>query len=166
MPTPTPTPKPQPPARANARTVAVWLALCTPCVAGFEGVRYYIYYDIGGIPTYCFGETTPTTQREFTPEQCKTFLSTRLERDFGPAVDNCITHPLPPSRKAAYASAAYNIGIGAFCRSSMVRKENAGDTRGACDALMLYNKINVHGVLVYSPGLNNRRTEERKLCLS
>lgn len=152
---------------ATTRQGVTWLVLCTPCVATFEGVRYYVYYDIGGIPTACFGETQGIKVGDkFTREQCQAMLGTRLEHDFGPGVDRCVTHPLPPQRKAAYTSATYNIGVAAFCASSMARKENAGDWRGACDALMLYNKINVHGVLVYSPGLNNRRIEERKLCLS
>lgn len=163
---PPPTPKPRTPA-SNARTVALWLAICTPCVAAFEGLRTYVYADIGGIPTACFGETHGIKWGDtFTREQCEQMLLGRLERDYGPGVDKCITHPLPPQRKAAYTSLAYNIGVAGFCGSSIARKENAGDPAGACDAIMLYNKVRVHGVLVYSPGLNNRRTEERKLCLS
>jgi lysozyme len=83
-------------------------------------------------------------------------------QEFGRGVDGCIHHQLPPQRKAAYTSAAYNIGVDAFCRSSMARKENAGDVQGACDALLLY----VYAKGVKLPGLVKRREQERELCLA
>lgn len=149
------------------KQVAAWVLICTTCVAGFEGLRTSTYFDVGGVPTACFGETQGIHPGDkFTTQQCYEMLGSRIEKDFGPGVDRCIHHPLPPERKAAYASFAYNVGVAAFCKSSIARKENAGDVIGACNALMLYNKINVGGVLVYSPGLNNRREQERKLCLT
>ena len=56
---------------------------------------------------------------------------------------------------------AYNIGIAAFCGSSMARKFNAGDKSGACDALLLWTKAGGQ----FRQGLLNRRNEERALCL-
>ncbi len=143
-----------------------WIVIGAACIAAFEGLRTSAYFDVGGIPTVCFGETRNVNPGDkHTPAQCREMLGDRLVTDFGPAVDRCIRHPLPDTRKAAYVSFAYNVGVGAFCASSIVRKENAGDVRGACDALLLYNKITVAGVRVYSPGLNSRRVQERKLCL-
>jgi len=43
----------------------------------------------------------------------------------------------------------------------MARKANAGDLRGACDALLLWNKAG--GQVVR--GLDRRRQAERALCL-
>ena len=149
------------------KQVATWAVICATFVAGFEGLRTSTYFDVGGIPTVCFGETQGIRVGDtFTPEQCRDMLADRIVRDFGPGVDRCVNHPLPPARKASYTSFAYNVGIAAFCRSSVARKENAGDVAGACDALLLYNKITVAGVKVYSPGLNNRRVQERELCLA
>ena len=34
-----------------------WFTVCVACVAGFEGLRTTPYFDSGGIPTACFGET-------------------------------------------------------------------------------------------------------------
>ncbi|MDP3939818.1 MAG: lysozyme [Deltaproteobacteria bacterium] len=114
----------------------------------------------------CFGETKNIRPGDkYTAAQCQQMLGDRIERDFGPGVDRCVNHALPPERKAAYTSFAYNVGVGAFCSSTTARLENAGDHVGACNALMRWNKIRVVGVLVYSPGLNNRRAEERALCL-
>ena len=149
------------------RKTAAWVTIAVAATAGFEGLRTSTYFDVGGIPTICFGETKNIKVGDkFTPEQCKQMLGDRLVNDFGPAVDRCVNHPLPPERKAAYTSFTYNVGASAFCKSSIARLENEGDVIGACNALMKYNKIRVVGVLIYSPGLNNRRTEERQLCLS
>jgi len=149
-----------------AKKGAAWVVICTSCVAGFEGLRTSTYFDVGGVPTVCFGETKNIKPGDkFTAEQCRQMLGDRIERDFGPGVDRCIRHALPPNRKAAYVSFAYNAGVGAFCGSSVARLENEGKPMEACNALMKWNKITVGGVRVYSPGLNNRRTEERKLCM-
>lgn len=144
-----------------------WLAVCATFLCGVEAVRTTIYKDVGGVPTVCIGETEHVDAwHNYTTDDCLALLQTRLERDYGPAVDRCITHPLPVNRKAAYVSVAYNIGITGFCRSSIVRLENAGDATGACKAIGPYNKIRVNGVLQYSKGLDNRRTKEIKLCLT
>lgn len=144
------------------RKHAAWAAICIGCIAGAEGLRTVVYLDPVGIPTYCFGETRGARLGDrYTPAQCTAKLGTRV-LEFGRGVDGCIDHPLPAPRKAAYTSAAYNIGVDAFCKSSMARKENAGDVSGACDALLLY----VYASGVKLPGLVKRREQERELCLS
>ncbi|MBY5974980.1 glycoside hydrolase family protein, partial [Ferrimonas balearica] len=72
---------------------------------------------------------------------------------------------LPDQTRAAFVSAAYNIGAGAFCGSSMSRRAQAGDLVGACDALLMWNKARVKGVLRPVTGLTRRRQAERALCL-
>jgi lysozyme len=69
---------------------------------------------------------------------------------------------MSPSRKAAYTSFAYNVGIEAFCRSSVAWKFNGGDSVGSCDALLLY--VKAKGITL--PGLVKRREQERELCLA
>lgn len=151
---------------AFGRKSAAWVGICIACVAGFEGLRTSTYFDVGGVPTACFGETKGIRVGDkFTVEQCKQMLGDRIEKDFGPGVDRCVQHELPPARKAAYVSIAYNIGIAAFCGSTIVKKENAGDPAGACDAMLKWTKIRVAGVLVTSRGLTNRRAQERELCM-
>jgi lysozyme len=76
----------------------------------------------------------------------------------------CLKNPdaIPDKSYLAFFSGTNNIGVGAFCRSSMARLANAGDLRGACNALMLYvnagAKKNVRGLVL-------RRTDERAMCL-
>lgn len=142
---------------------AAIVAICVACIAPAEGLRRYVYYDQVGIPTYCFGETKDAHVGDtFTTEQCKALLADRVEKDFIPGVENCIKRPMPDKRKAGFVSMAYNVGVETFCKSSVARKYNAGDTQGACDAMLLYVKAG--GVTL--PGLVKRRKQERELCLA
>lgn len=62
---------------------------------------------------------------------------------------------------AAFLSLSYNIGSAGFCKSSVARLWNAGETRAACDAMLEFNRA--AGITM--PGLTRRRTQERVLCL-
>src|SRR5262249_44588252 len=59
----------------------------------------------------------------------------------------------------------YNIGLGAFVKSTALKRLNAGDRLGAADAIELWNKGHVNGKLVILPGLARRRAAERALFL-
>jgi lysozyme len=105
----------------------------------------------------------PRECTRFTKGQCHATLSDSLvDHEFG--MRKCLKDPdaIPDKSYLAFLSGTCNIGVGAFCRSSMARLANAGDLRSACNALMLYvnagPKINVRSVVL-------RRTDEKKLCL-
>jgi len=145
-----------------AKKAVTWASICVACVGTFEGLRTYAYRDPVGIPTACFGETKNIRMGDrFTVDECEGMLNVRVQ-EFGEAVDRCVLHVLPPERKAAYVSFAYNVGVNAFCGSTLVRKENAHDTRGACDELRRWTKA--AGITL--PGLVKRRESERELCLT
>lgn len=140
---------------------AAWIAICVSCVSGAEGLRQYAYRDPVGIPTICFGETRGIKMGDkATVEQCKDMLNVRIE-EFGVGVDKCVKVPLPPERKAATVSFAYNVGVKKFCESTMARKLNAGDILGACNEFSRWTYA--HGIPL--PGLVKRRAEERRLCM-
>lgn len=144
-----------------AKKKAAWVSICIACVGTAEGLRTVAYRDPVGIPTICFGETKNVRLGDqATVEQCKAMLGNRVE-EFGRGVDSCVTVPLSENRKAALVSFSYNVGIHAFCTSTLNRKLNAGDPN-ACDELLRWNKAK--GITL--PGLTTRRKEERKLCLS
>lgn len=146
---------------AEPKRIAAWVGICVGCVAGFEGLRTVAYRDPIGIPTVCFGETDKVKLGDkYTVEQCREMLGTRVI-EFGASVDKCITVPITPQRKAAYVSFAYNVGADAFCKSTLVKKQNAGDTVGACNELLRWTKAG--GITL--PGLVKRREQERQLCM-
>jgi lysozyme len=140
---------------------AGWAAIAVTIVAGFEGIRQYAYRDPIGIPTICFGETKGVKIGDrATIEECKGMLLESLELAHK-SVSQCVKVPMTDKREAALVSFAYNIGGGAFCKSTLVKKLNSGDTVGACNELPKWDKAN--GIVL--AGLTKRREEERKLCL-
>ena len=145
----------------EARKKAAWVAICVACVSGFEGLRQVAYRDPVGIPTICFGETQGVKLgQKATLEECQGMLiESLLKAD--DAVTQCTDVPLPPKRRAALVSFTYNVGGGAYCSSTLVAKLNAGDTVGACNQLLRWNKAK--GITL--PGLTTRREKERVLCM-
>lgn len=139
-----------------------WLAIALSAVAGFEGVRTTAYEDPVGIPTICFGYTHNVQMGDTaTMSECKALLTDEVV-DFGLKVSNSVKISLSKEEQAAYTSFAYNVGMGAFNKSTLLRKLNAGDRAGACNELPRW----VYAKGYKLPGLVARRDAERKLCLS
>ncbi len=163
-------PAPAAPARAAAmagsrlKRSAAAAALCTGLVGGFEGLRTTAYPDpaTGREPwTVCYGETEGVKRGDtYTVAQCRDMLAKSLE-GYALKLEACVTRPMGDETYAAFLSLSYNIGSGGFCKSSVARLWNAGDTRAACDAMLKFNRA--AGVVF--PGLTRRRTQERALCL-
>lgn len=132
-------------------------------VGTWEGVRTTAYRDIVGIPTVCFGETRGVKMGDkYTMEECKAMLGDGLV-EFEQGIRKCLKNPdaLPPKVYVSYISLSYNIGQKAFCGSTVAKRANAGDLKGSCNAISMWNKAG--GKVVR--GLTNRRAEERKICL-
>lgn len=136
-------------------------AVCCALVGGFEGLRQVAYLDPVGIPTACFGETKGIKLgMRFTRQECEGMLIESLiahER----GMMACTKVDLPDDRYVALLSFTYNVGVGNYCGSTLVKKLNAGDVRGACDQLMRWTRAK--GIEL--PGLVKRRAAERELCL-
>lgn len=137
------------------------IAVALPLISYWEGYSGRAYYDVVGVPTQCYGDTKHVDwTRVKSKEECQKLL----EREVIPyvqALEDAIRVPMPDTRKAALTSWTYNVGINAMRKSTLVRKMNAGDIRGACDELLRWNKA---GGIAWR-GLTNRRMEERELCL-
>jgi GH24 family phage-related lysozyme (muramidase) len=96
-----------------------------------------------------------------TQAQCESGLARGVGKYYA-EVDACITNERVPVKvMASVVSWAWNVGTGAACRSTLVKKLNAGEFSVACDELMKW--VRAGGRVVQ--GLVNRRTAERELCL-
>jgi lysozyme len=80
---------------------------------------------------------------------------------FEGAVKTCVKVPLTQNEYDAYLSLSYNIGTGAFCRSTLVRKLNTGDYAGACSQILAWDKFKGKPLR----GLTLRREREYQQCL-
>lgn len=137
------------------------LSLATAVVSYYEGYQPTAYRDPVGVATICYGHTaTARMGQTLSQAQCTQLLQADLGTAFA-AVDRRAQVELPPPTRAALASFVYNVGEGAFARSTLLRKLNTGDLRGACHELSRWvyasgRKLN---------GLVKRRATERELCL-
>lgn len=140
---------------------AGFAALMVSFVGAWEGLRLTSYPDVVGVWTACYGETKDIRPgQRFSKAECDETLIESLKTHENGML-RCLTRPLPQDVQAAFLSLTYNIGVGAFCRSTAARLANAGDLKGACEAIKRFNKA---GGVVWR-GLTNRRAAEHKLCL-
>jgi lysozyme len=133
-----------------------------------EGTKYVDYVDIAGVATACTGHTGPDVRvgTVRTPAECRALLAGDAQFAWD-AVDLYATVPLPWWEHVAFASFTFNVGKGAFAKSTMLKKLNAGDHIGACNELLKWDKAfdPRKGKKVSVKGLRDRRELERQLCL-
>ena len=79
---------------------------------------------------------------------------------FEGAIKACVKVPLYPYEYEAYFRLSYNIGTGAFCNSTLVRKLNAGDYAGACQQILAWDYFKGQPLR----GLTLRRQREFATC--
>ena len=136
-------------------------------ICGFEGKRLTAYDDGVGVWTIGFGTTVYPNSIKVkkgdacTEVQAKAYMAHDLKK-FESAVNNTVKVPLNQNQFDALVSLAYNIGTNAFSKSTLVKKLNANDIRGAADQFDVW--VNAGGKRMQ--GLVNRRAKEKALFLS
>lgn len=131
-------------------------------VAQWEGIRTEPYEDklAHGILTVCYGDTE-VEMRTYTKEECQELLAGRLVDYAAPVLARNPELKGHDAQIVAAASLTYNIGVGAYRRSTVARRFSEGRWVSACDAFLMWTKS---GGKV-RPGLLNRRNAERAICL-
>lgn len=134
-------------------------------IQSFEGLRLNAYDDGVGVWTIGYGTTVINGVKvkrgdTCTLEQAKSYMKDDLKR-FEAAV-NKVTVPLNQNQFDALVSLSYNIGTGAFSNSTLVKKLNKGDYKGAADQFDVWVKAGGKRM----QGLVNRRKKEKELFLS
>lgn len=136
-------------------------------ICNFEGKRLAAYDDGVGVWTIGFGTTVyPNGIKVMkgdtcTEAQAKTYMAHDLKK-FEATVNKVVTVQLNQNQFDALVSLAYNIGTNAFSKSTLVKKLNANDIRGAADQFDVW--VNAGGKRMQ--GLVNRRAKEKALFLS
>lgn len=131
-------------------------------VPDMEGMILRGYKDPVGIVTACAGHTaTAVLGKPYTRAECQILLDQDLAIH-AEGVMRCVKAPITDGQKAAFVSFAYNVGVGAFCKSTLLKRVNAGEGIAACSELSRWTTAKGK---VYI-GLVKRRAAERVICES
>lgn len=152
-----------------------WIEIAAPLVEKWEGyatkqadgsVKAYPDPATGGKPwTIGIGSTTDENGKPITPgtvwsrERAVARFKAHLA-EFGEGVDKLLEGaPTTPQQKAAMTSLAYNIGLGAFGSSTLLRRHKAGRFAEAADQFGRWNRAAGREM----KGLTRRRADEAEL---
>lgn len=128
---------------------------------GLEGRSYKPYRDVVGVLTVCDGHTGGDIieGHRYSDTECDALTKTDLLK-VKKQVDPLIKVPLTDPQRAAIYSFVYNVGVGAFSKSTFLVKINAGQRQQACSELDKW----VYAGGKKWKGLINRRQVEKEVC--
>ena len=131
-------------------------------ILGYEGFSDTAYIPIeGDVPTIGFGTTEGVKLGDtITPEKAVERAFRDIQKTES-AIHKCVHVPLSQNEYDSFSSLAFNIGTGAFCNSTLVKKLNARDYEGACKEIKRW--VYSQGKVV--PGLVARREKEYQTCI-
>lgn len=126
-----------------------------------EGFETKAYKDVKGLWTIGVGHLIKPDEQHLmhavlTEEQVHDLLQKDLKW-CDEAVNKYVKVPLDQNQYDALYSLCFNIGAPNFSKSTVVKRLNAGDYKGAADAILMWNKPEV---------LKKRRKKERELFLT
>lgn len=129
-----------------------------------EGFRSSAYLCPAGVWTIGYGSTFYEDGRKVSPgdkisEEEATRLLIKVAKDFEREILERVKVPLNSNQLSALVSFVYNIGVGAFSSSTLLRVLNQGNYQEASKQLLRWNK----GGGRVLPGLVTRRKEEKQL---
>ncbi len=134
-------------------------------IKDFEGFRSEPYLCPAGVPTIGYGATyypdgTKVTLRDdpISEEDASDMLRSQLRR-YEAGVSRYVSRELQQNEFDALVSFAYNVGLEALRRSTLLALLNLGDFEGASAQFMRWNR----GGGRVLPGLTRRRAAERDM---
>lgn len=141
----------------GAAAAAALIAL----VAAWEGKSNDPYRDLVGVWTVCYGETR-VAMRRYSNAECEEMLAEGLNDFAEPVLKRNPELAGYPNQLIAAVSLSYNIGSANYNKSTVARRFSAGDYRGACAAMLWWNRAGGRVV----KGLVNRRKAEHRICMT
>jgi lysozyme len=127
-----------------------------------EGFRDHAYIPVAGdVPTIGFGTTENVKMGDkVTVTQALNRAMVDVQK-FEGAIKSCVKVPLHQYEYDAYTSLAYNIGSGAFCRSTLVKLLNQEKYLEACKQILRWDFFKGKPLR----GLTVRREKEYQQCI-
>ena len=138
--------------------------LAAEFIEPFEGVRLRAYQDSADIWTIGIGATGPGIGpgTVWTHRQVTERFKEDLEDRYAQLVRSIDDAPTTDTQGAAMLSLLFNIGVGNFRKSTVLKEHKAKQYARAANAFLMWNKAG--GVV--TGGLVRRRKAERELYLS
>ena len=132
-------------------------------IKSFEGCKLTAYRDIVGVLTIGYGTTGDKVKvgMQISQEDADEMLVDRLEEEFEPGVESLVEKDLTENQFSALVSFAYNLGLGALGRSTLLKLVKAGDMDGAAEEFVKWSMAGGKQVA----GLLRRREAEKALFL-
>lgn len=152
------------PAPVERAAILAGLMVLTP---EMEGTRFKAYPDTGGVWTICTGHTGGVKRGDVaTQPECAAYL----QSDLGRSVDFAQSRSGPVGLfcKIAIADMHYNVGHGAVSSSTLLRRANVGDQRGAAEQFGRWVYVGGKDCRVAANdcgGIPVRRAIQRELCM-
>ena len=145
--------------KGMAAFIALSTAIGAPATMLNEGVSLTPYFDrIGNKVTWCAGETEIGYKPKFTYSECGAlfkirygYYSYKVAMMYNDTAQAIVT----PEMHAAATDLAYNVGIEAVRKSSLMRHFNAGAAREGCKAILLYK---------YAGGVDCSLEASKRVC--
>lgn len=133
----------------------------------FEGLELNSYLCPAGVWTIGYGNTfyedgaRVKPNETITEERANTMLEFVYDK-FEASVKALLKVEVTENQLGSLVSFAYNLGVGALGKSTLLKLLNAGDYAGAADELLKWTRAS--GKVL--PGLVRRRKAERELFLA
>lgn len=138
-----------------------------------EELKQTGYLDTVGVPTACYGHTrTAVVGKRYSLDVCKRLFGEDVAT-FEAAVNKYVLVPLTQSQFDALVSFTYNVGIGNFRSSTLLKLLNKGDYAGATKEFDRWTFSTRKGVKIQCRirvnqcyGVYSRRMDEKTLFAS
>ena len=142
---------------------------CINLIKQFEGFRSKAYLDAVGVPTIGYGSTMWNDGKKVKLGETITLYGAGVLL-YWQVNKMCIildTLTLNQNQYDALSSFIYNVGSGAFSKSTLFKKVKTNPKDESIkDEFLKWNKGRVNGVLVELKGLTKRRLAESNLYFS
>lgn len=127
----------------------------------YEGFSARPYKCPAGVLTIGYGRTIDVRPYEITTKEAETIWLDKYVKTIADQILAIVKVELSNNQICALIDFVYNLGIGNFKSSTLLRKINQGDFSAAANEFLKWNKAG--GIVL--KGLENRRIAERMLFL-
>jgi len=134
----------------------------------FEGFMSHPYLDVAMVPTIGYGTThyhhraVKLDDQDISERTATYLLRTQVDETYGKAVNHYVQVPLTQNQFDALVSFTYNLGVGAFKSSTLLRDINHGKIAEAYSEFHKWTHANGK----VNRGLIARRKKEAELFLA